>query len=78
MLSCQNLCKEFHMHIRGGKRIVAFRDIGFSVNSGEFLGVAGPSGVGKSSLLKCIYRTYHLSAGTIAYTDGCGTTHDLG
>ena len=77
MLSCEGLTKEFQMHIRGGKRITAFRDVSFAVQAGEFLGISGPSGAGKSSLLKCIYRTYRPSAGTLRYTDAQGSRHDL-
>ncbi len=60
------------MHIRGGKRIVSFKDISFSLRKGEFLGLTGPSGIGKSSLLKCIYRTYIPASGDIWYTDKNG------
>lgn len=43
------------------------RNLSFSVPSGQFLGIAGPSGIGKSSILKCIYRTYLPTAGHIRF-----------
>jgi alpha-D-ribose 1-methylphosphonate 5-triphosphate synthase subunit PhnL len=65
------------MHLRGEKRIEAFRDVSFSLEEGEFLGVSGPSGSGKSSLLKCVYRTYLPSVGAVWYTERGGRTLDL-
>ena len=63
------LSKTFTMHVRGGRRIEAFPDISFALGEGEFLGISGPSGSGKSSLLKCIYRTYLPTSGALWYTD---------
>jgi len=77
MIRGEGLSKTFHMHIRGGTRIEAFRDVSFSVAPGEFLGVSGPSGSGKSSLLKCLYRTYLPSAGAAWYTSAAGRELDL-
>lgn len=67
MLHIEKLAKIFVVHILGGKRLEAFQDISFKVEAGQFLGVSGPSGSGKSSILKCINRTYLATAGTIAY-----------
>ncbi|MBZ4653823.1 MAG: phnL [Peptococcaceae bacterium] len=77
MLKVENLSKEFTMHIRGGKKIVTLSDISFQVRKGEFLGITGPSGIGKSSLLKCIYRTYLPSGGNIWYLSGEGEMVNL-
>ncbi len=77
MVFCEGLSKSFTMHMRGGKVIEAFRNVGFSLRKGEFLGVSGASGSGKSSLLKCVYRTYLPSSGAVWYTDRNGEKHDL-
>ena len=77
MLHVIGLSKEFLMHIRGGKKIVSFRNVSFSLKKGEFLGLTGPSGIGKSSLLKCIYRTYIPTAGKILYTTEPGEIVNL-
>ncbi len=58
MLQIENLEKEFIMHIRGDAEIEGFDRISFSAKAGTLIAVTGPSGSGKSSLLKCIYRTY--------------------
>lgn len=65
MLKVDNLSKTFHIHILGNKVINALRGISFHVKRGEFLGISGASGSGKSTILKCIYRTYLSTEGRI-------------
>jgi alpha-D-ribose 1-methylphosphonate 5-triphosphate synthase subunit PhnL len=77
VLQVKNLSKEFIMHIRGGVRIHSFDGISFETKAGSLLALTGPSGIGKSSLLKCIYRTYIPSAGEILYTAKDGKTINL-
>ncbi len=73
MIIVENLSKSFTLHTLGGKQIRACRDISFRVPPGGFLGLSGPSGVGKSTVLKCIYRTYLASSGTIRFNStACG------
>lgn len=67
MLQVKNLCKTFIVHILGGKKIDAIRDVSFNVEAGQFVGISGPSGSGKSSVLKCIHRTYLPSSGAVVY-----------
>ena len=43
----------------------ALRDVTFSVAHGEFLGVVGPNGGGKSTLLKVLAGIYRADAGTV-------------
>jgi alpha-D-ribose 1-methylphosphonate 5-triphosphate synthase subunit PhnL len=52
------------------KTIVGCENIHIVVSQGEFAGITGTSGSGKSSLLKCIYRTYKLTGGRIDYFSG--------
>ena len=63
MLELNNLSKSFHLHLFDGKVIQAFDRVSFAVQEQEFIGLSGPSGSGKSSILKCIYRTYLPSGG---------------
>jgi len=66
-LEISGLNKSFTVHVSGGKQIMGFEDVSFSVKRGEFLAIIGGSGSGKSSLLKCIYRTYIPDSGSILY-----------
>jgi len=47
----------------GGQQVL--RDISFSVAAGEFVTLLGPSGGGKSTLLRCIAGLHRISAGRI-------------
>ena len=64
MLSVQGLSKTFRLH-RLGRDLTLFAGVEFTLRRGEFLLLQGQNGVGKSSLLKCIYGTYRPSAGKI-------------
>lgn len=64
-LQVYSLQKTFNLISQGKTGIRALRDISFSVGKGGFLAITGESGAGKSSLLKCIYRTYLADGGKI-------------
>ena len=76
-LSIQGLHKQFVLHLLDGKRLTGFTDVSFDVPAARFVGIAGKSGSGKSSLLKCIYRTYLADGGSMLYRQADGTTVDL-
>jgi alpha-D-ribose 1-methylphosphonate 5-triphosphate synthase subunit PhnL len=57
--------KSFTMHLRDGIRLPVVADVAFSVASGECVVLGGPSGIGKSSLLKMIYGNYGVDTGQI-------------
>lgn len=66
LLKIENLYKTFTIH-NLGKYIKASQNINISLNKGEFIGITGKSGSGKSTILKCIYRTYTTDKGNIWY-----------
>ena len=76
-LKVVNLSKRFTQHILHDKQIRAFEDVSFEVRQGTFVGLAGPSGSGKSSILKCIYGTYIPGAGQIFYRPAQGKPLEL-
>lgn len=57
--------KSFTMHLRDGIRLPVVADVSFSVASGECVVLGGPSGIGKSSLLKMTYGNYGVDGGQI-------------
>ncbi|MEW9121763.1 MAG: ATP-binding cassette domain-containing protein [Thermotaleaceae bacterium] len=66
ILKIENLSKSFTFH-HLNKRIQAIENISISLQKGEFIGITGRSGSGKSTILKCIYRTYLPEKGQIWY-----------
>ncbi|KGO34128.1 MAG: phosphonate C-P lyase system protein PhnL [Desulfoprunum sp.] len=77
MITVDNLSKNFLLHILGEKRIEACRAVSFRVPPGGFLGLSGPSGTGKSTVLKCLYRTYLPTGGAIRYDSAAWGPVDL-
>lgn len=65
VLKIKDLAKQFRLHLQGGTRISVFDHLALELSSGEALAVTGPSGKGKSSLLKLIYGTYKPGQGEI-------------
>jgi alpha-D-ribose 1-methylphosphonate 5-triphosphate synthase subunit PhnL len=66
ILSIEGLAKSFTLH-NLNKQIKAITNISLYVKEGEFIGITGKSGSGKSTILKCIYRTYLPEGGDIWY-----------
>ncbi|HEX2147179.1 MAG TPA: phosphonate C-P lyase system protein PhnL [Pseudorhizobium sp.] len=62
--------KSFTMHLRDGIKLPVVNDVNFSVASGECVVLGGPSGIGKSSILKMLYGNYAVDAGQILVTHG--------
>tara|TARA_Y100001970_G_scaffold143335_1_gene176118 strand:- start:728 stop:1534 length:807 start_codon:yes stop_codon:yes gene_type:complete len=60
ILKVNNLRKEF-----GG--LVAVKDVSFEVNKGEFIGLIGPNGCGKSTTFNCISGSLAQTSGTIDF-----------
>src|ERR1700710_50047 len=73
ILEVNDLSKIFDLYILHNKRIEALKQISFTMKEGEIIGLTGKSGSGKSSLMKCIYRTYLASSGEIIYASNDGS-----
>jgi alpha-D-ribose 1-methylphosphonate 5-triphosphate synthase subunit PhnL len=65
LLEASDLAKTFTLHGRGGIELPVFTGIHLSVLAGECLALTGHSGSGKSSLLRCLYGNYGVSAGEV-------------
>jgi alpha-D-ribose 1-methylphosphonate 5-triphosphate synthase subunit PhnL len=76
ILEINNLSKIFFLHEQR-KSLPSAQDISFPVYAGKLTTLTGASGVGKSSILKCIYRTYLPTRGAIYYYTEEGEKLDL-
>jgi len=66
ILSIKNLAKNFFLH-NPGLEIKSCQNISLTLQKGEFIGIVGLSGAGKSTILKCINRSYLPMQGNIYY-----------
>lgn len=67
ILQVENLSKYFILHQFKQKNITGCHQVTFTVREGEFTGITGKSGAGKTTVLKCLYRTYLPSGGEILF-----------
>lgn len=73
ILTVRDLTKSFTLHAIG-RSAQSLRSVSFTVHEGEHLALAGASGAGKSSLLRCLYRNYLPDSGTVLLHAGERTT----
>jgi alpha-D-ribose 1-methylphosphonate 5-triphosphate synthase subunit PhnL len=69
LLNLAGIDKSFTVHMRGGIRIQVLSGVEFAVSAGECVVLDGPTGAGKSSILKMIYGNYAVDRGQIVYSD---------
>nr|WP_207779357.1 phosphonate C-P lyase system protein PhnL [Zavarzinia aquatilis] len=65
ILSLRGVHKHFIQHLRGGLRLDVLAGVDLDLHPGECVVLDGPSGVGKSSLIKAVYGTYRVDGGHI-------------
>jgi len=70
MIEIKNAEKTFTMHLQGGIKLPVVCGVTLDVGAGECVVLSGPSGVGKSSILKMIFGNYRCDGGYI------GVRHD--
>ena len=58
VLVASEVKKTFIMHMRGGVELPVVANVSFSLKAGSCAVLGGPSGVGKSSILKMLYGNY--------------------
>jgi alpha-D-ribose 1-methylphosphonate 5-triphosphate synthase subunit PhnL len=65
VLQTDALDKSFTLHLQGGVRIPVLAGVGLDLQASECVVLSGPSGVGKSTLMRSLYGNYRAEAGRI-------------
>jgi alpha-D-ribose 1-methylphosphonate 5-triphosphate synthase subunit PhnL len=68
--------KSFTMHLQGGVHLPVVAGVNLSARAGECVALAGPSGIGKSSILKMIFGNYRCDGGRILLRE-CDVVTDI-
>ena len=69
LVEVRGLGKAFTLHNQGGVHLPVLQDVAFDAARGECLVLSGPSGTGKSTLLRCLYGNYLATSGSIRLRD---------
>jgi alpha-D-ribose 1-methylphosphonate 5-triphosphate synthase subunit PhnL len=77
VLDVQQLHKRFTLHLRGGLVLPVLNGVSLQVNAGECVALVGPSGQGKSTLMKCLYGSYAAESGRVWLQREGGARIDL-
>ncbi len=79
LLSVRDVAKSFVMHLRDGVVLPVVANVRFDLFPGECVVLGGPSGVGKSSILRMVYGNYAIDEGSVLVRDPVsGEVRDLG
>ncbi len=71
LLEVSELSKTFLIH-HLSRQIPVFEGLNFQLEQGQFLRITGANGHGKSTLLRCLYRTYRVTSGKAIYRSESG------
>jgi alpha-D-ribose 1-methylphosphonate 5-triphosphate synthase subunit PhnL len=77
MLQLKKVTKRFTLHHQHGTELNVLSDVDMSVAAGECVVLDGPSGMGKSTLLKLIYANYRATSGEIEVRQADGNILEL-
>jgi alpha-D-ribose 1-methylphosphonate 5-triphosphate synthase subunit PhnL len=73
LLSLSEVGKAFTMHLQGGIRLPVVSGVSFDLAPGACAALGGPSGIGKSSILKMIFGNYRCETGRIVIATDRGS-----
>ena len=65
LLAIESLSKRFVLHAQGAVELGVLENLTLMVGRGECVALDGPSGIGKSTLLRTVYANYKADAGQI-------------
>ncbi len=77
MLQMKQVSKRFTLHHQHGAQLQVLHQVDLAVAAGECVVLDGPSGMGKSTLLKLIYANYRATSGQIEVRQADGELLEL-
>ena len=77
MLYMKKVSKRFTLHHQHGTELQVLHNVDLNVSAGECVVLDGPSGMGKSTLLKLVYANYRASSGLIEVCQADGRMLEL-
>jgi alpha-D-ribose 1-methylphosphonate 5-triphosphate synthase subunit PhnL len=77
MLQMKKVSKRFTLHHQNGAQLQVLNNVDLSIAAGECVVLDGPSGMGKSTLLKLIYANYRATSGEIEVRQADGGVLEL-
>jgi alpha-D-ribose 1-methylphosphonate 5-triphosphate synthase subunit PhnL len=77
MLQMKQVSKRFTLHHQNGAELQVLNQVDMSVSAGECVVLDGPSGMGKSTLLKLMYANYRATSGQIEVQQADGSLLEL-
>ncbi len=77
MLHMKGVSKRFTLHHQNGAELRVLQDVDLRLAPGECLVLDGPSGMGKSTLLKLVYANYQATSGQIFLRQSDGSELDV-
>ena len=77
MLQMNQVSKRFTLHHQHGAQLQVLNNVDMSVDAGECVVLDGPSGMGKSTLIKLIYANYRATSGHIEVRQADGNVLEL-
>lgn len=76
LLNVNNVSKSFELP--GGELLHAVRNVSFTLDKGQTLGIVGESGSGKSTLARLVLRLHEADSGEITFDDSIDVRHANG
>jgi len=77
MLHMKQVSKRFTLHHQHGTELQVLHQVNMTVSAGECVVLDGPSGMGKSTLLKLVYANYRATSGQIEVQQADGRVLEL-
>jgi alpha-D-ribose 1-methylphosphonate 5-triphosphate synthase subunit PhnL len=77
MLQMNKLSKQFLLHLQNSTALTVLQNFDLTLSPGDCVRLSGPSGMGKSTVLKLAYGNYRASAGEILVRDTEGQYIDM-